>query len=241
MKPIRFFRHIACEGPGYLGAILERLQWPYEVVCIDDGHAVPTAFDDVAGLVFMGGSMSVNDPLPWINDEIDLIQRAHQAGVPMLGVCLGSQLLTKALGGTVSKGSSGQEIGWHPLHWVNGASGIRALTDLPDEPLAFHWHGDTFSLPPGAELLLGSACYPHQAYACGKSLALQFHIEVTAEMVQEWVKLYAGDIAQGGVCNQAHAEISHNLETRIPALHRLADSLFEHWLAGLNEPPLKDR
>jgi GMP synthase-like glutamine amidotransferase len=235
MKPIRFFRHIACEGPGYLGTILDRLQRPYEVVCIDDGHAVPRAFDDVAGLVFMGGSMSVNDPLAWISDEIDLIQRAHEARVPMLGVCLGSQLLTKALGGTVSKGMNGQEIGWHPLQRVDGAGRIRALNDLPEEPLAFHWHGDTFSLPPGAELILSSACYPHQAYVCGKSLAMQFHIEVTAEMVREWTSLYASDMAQGGACNQVLDEITRDLETRIPALHRLADRLFEHWLAGLND------
>jgi GMP synthase-like glutamine amidotransferase len=235
VKPIRFFRHIACEGPGYLGTVLDRLQRPYEVVCIDDGHGVPAQFDDVAGLVFMGGSMSVNDPLTWISDEIDLIQRAQQAGVPMLGVCLGSQLLSKALGGTVSKGKNGQEIGWHSLQWAGGASRISALNDLQEEPLAFHWHGETFSLPPGAELLLSSACYPNQAYVCGKSLAMQFHIEVTAEMVREWTSLYASDMAEGGGCNQTLDEITRDLEIRIPTLHRLADSLFEHWLAGLSD------
>jgi GMP synthase-like glutamine amidotransferase len=235
VKPIRFFRHIACEGPGYLGTMLDRLQRPYEVVCIHDGHAVPEEFDDVAGLVFMGGSMSVNDPLTWIGDEINLIQRAHQAGVPMLGVCLGSQLLSKALGATVSKGSNGQEIGWHALQRTGSASRISALNDLHEELLAFHWHGDTFSLPTGAELILSSACYPHQAYLCGKSLAMQFHIEVTAEMVREWTSLYASDIAQGGTCNQVPDEITRDLETRIPALHRLADGLFEYWLAGLSD------
>lgn len=241
MKPIRFFRHIACEGPGYLGTILDRLQRPYEVVCIDDGHAVPTDLDDVAGLVFMGGSMSVNDPLNWISDEIDLIQRAQRAGLPMLGVCLGSQLLSRALGGTVSKGTNGQEIGWHPLQRQAGASRIPALNNWQQEPLAFHWHGESFSLPPAAELILSSACYPHQAWVCGKSLAIQFHIEVTAEMVREWASLYSSDMAQGGACNQVLDEITRDLETRIPALHRLADSLFEHWLAGLYDTPAKDR
>ncbi len=235
MKPVRFFRHIACEGPGYLGTILDRLQQPYEVVCIDDGHPVPQTFDDVAGLVFMGGSMSVNDSLPWLSDEIDLIQRAHEAGLPMLGVCLGSQLLSKALGGVVSKGENGQEIGWHPLQRLAAVNSIDVLNDLAEEPTAFHWHGDTFSLPPGAELILGSACYPHQAWVCGKTLAMQFHIEVSAEMVHEWTGLYASDMAQGGNCNQVQDEITRDLDTRIPALHQLADTLLEYWLAGLND------
>ena len=235
MKPIRFFRHIACEGPGYLGTILDRLQRPYEVVCIDDGHPVPSSFDDVAGLVFMGGSMSVNDPLPWIDGEIDLIQRAYKAEMPMLGVCLGSQLLTRALGGVVSKGDKGQEIGWHPLQRLAGVDKIETLNGLVAEPMAFHWHGDTFTLPPGAELILSSACYPHQAYVCGKTLAMQFHIEVTADMVREWTSLYAGDMAQGGSCNQLHDEITREVDTRIAALHQLADNLVGHWLTGLNE------
>lgn len=240
MKPIRFFRHLVCEGPGYLGTILDRLQYPYEVVCIDDGHAVPTSLDDVAGLVFLGGSMSVNDPLSWVDEEIDLIRRAQEAGLPMLGVCLGSQLMSKALGGTVSEGNNGQEIGWHPLQRLGPAGRIPALGSLEQEPLVFHWHGETFSLPPAAELILSSSCYPHQAWICGKSLAMQFHIEVTAEMVLEWTGLYASDMAQGGACNQTLAEIGRDLETRIPALHHLADGLFEYWLAGLNDPSAKD-
>lgn len=235
MKPIRFFRHIACEGPGYLGTILDRLQRPYEVVCIDDGHAVPDDIDKVAGMVFMGGSMSVNDPLNWISDEIALIQRAQKAGLPMLGVCLGSQLLSRALGGTVSKGENGQEIGWHPLQRSGCAGRISALDDFQQDPMAFHWHGETFSLPPGAELILGSACYPHQAWVFEKTMALQFHIEVTAQMVHEWTGLYASDMAQGGDCNQVLDEITRDLDTRIATLHQLADSLFEHWLSGLDD------
>ena len=235
MKPIRFFRHIACEGPGYLGDIFDRHQRPYEMVCIDDGHAVPSSLDDVSALVFMGGSMSVNDSAPWLADEIDLIERAHKANVPMLGICLGSQLLTKALGGTVSKGDNGQEIGWHELKRCVAAEGIAGLENLAEQSIAFHWHGDTFSLPPNAELILSSDCYPHQAYVLGKTLAMQFHPEVTAEMVQEWTSLYSSDLAQGGDCNQTQDEIITNLETRIPALHQLADTLIEYWLSDLND------
>ena len=105
MKPVRIFRHIACEGPGYLGTLLDKQQIPYEIIRVDDNQPVPQSLDDVSGLVFMGGSMSVNDPLDWIDDEVKLIQSARERDMPMLGVCLGSQLIAKALGVTVGKGT----------------------------------------------------------------------------------------------------------------------------------------
>ena len=233
MKPIRFFRHMACEGPGYLGTLLDRLQWPYELICIDKGHAVPAGLDDVAGLVFLGGSMSANDRYGWIDDELALIRKAQQQGLPMLGICLGSQLLSKALGGDVHEGTAGQEIGWHLLQPVEGLANRHWLSGLGTEILAFHWHGETFTLPPHAELILGSACYRQQAYVCGKTLALQFHIEMTAAMVREWTDLYHADLAQGGDCNQAATQITRDLEERIARLHVLAERLFGQWLAGI--------
>jgi GMP synthase-like glutamine amidotransferase len=235
MKPIRFFRHMACEGPGYFGTMLDRLQRPYEVICIDEGQAVPADLEGVAGLVFLGGPMSVNDQHGWINDELALIQKAQQRNLPMLGICLGSQLLSRALGGSVQQGGAGQEIGWHPLHKVENAASQAWLSGLNAEILAFHWHGETFTLPPNAELILGSACYPHQAYVCGKALALQFHVEMTADMVREWTGLYHADLAQGGDCNQDAMEITRDLEVRIARLHVLAEKLVGQWLAGLEE------
>ena len=102
MKPIRFFRHVACEPPGYFGTFLEEHGYAYEVTCLDEGIAVPRDLDEVAGLVFMGGPGNVNEPTGWMAQELDLIRDAADRGLPMLGICLGAQLISKALGGSLT-------------------------------------------------------------------------------------------------------------------------------------------
>lgn len=235
MKPVRIFRHMACEGAGYLGEILEQRGIAAQIVCIDEGHTVPTSLEDISGLVFMGGSMSVNDPLDWVADELKLICAARREGLPMLGVCLGGQLLSKALGATVSRGENGQEIGWHTVRRIESDVAASWLGNLPEENMAFHWHGETFSLPEGAVQLLASQCYDNQAWVSGNILALQCHPEMTADMVSEWASVNTTDIAQGGACNQSAGEITRQLDERIAALHQLAGTLFNSWIDRLGE------
>ncbi|MDX1823762.1 MAG: type 1 glutamine amidotransferase [Thiohalomonadales bacterium] len=232
MKPVRIFRHIDCEGPGYLGTVLDQQQIPYEIIAIDAGETVPPTIDDVSGLVFMGGSMSVNDPLAWIEQELALIREANKRDLPMLGFCLGSQLIAKALGGTVSKGH-GMELGWAPVTkcqpeqqdgWFDGLDPV-----LP----AFHWHGETFSLPDGVTLLLSSECYAHQAFSIGNTLALQFHLEMTADMVREWVGLYQDDVHSSGACVQAETYILAEAENGCHELQGVADHVFTNWIQRL--------
>ncbi|HWI14667.1 MAG TPA: energy transducer TonB [Burkholderiales bacterium] len=103
MKPVAIFRHLATEGPGYFATYLERHDVPWELVSIDAGDAVPSDPRTYSGLCFMGGPMSVNDDLPWIRDELELIRRAVDADVPVIGHCLGGQLMAKALGGVVTR------------------------------------------------------------------------------------------------------------------------------------------
>ena len=178
MKPIYIFRHITCEGPGYFGEYLNRHQIPSRLIAIDRGDSVPISIDDMGGLVFMGGPMSVNDPLPWIDAELKLIRLAHQADLPVLGHCLGGQLIAKALGAAV-RANTVKEIGWHEVRKNTEPSSW--LAGLPLSFEAFHWHGETFDIPEGAVHLLESQWCQHQAFACGRMLALQFHVEMTAD------------------------------------------------------------
>lgn len=232
---IRIFRHIECEGPGFLAEVLEQRQIDFDLIAIDEGQTVSSSLEGVSGLVFLGGPMSVNDSLPWLEDELALIRKAHAADIPMLGFCLGSQLISKALGGTVSHGDAGQEIGWHSVQRATGSVAEQWLANIEEPMQLFHWHGETFSLPQGAHLILSSQAYPHQAYVVGKTLALQCHIEVSAEMVKEWVSLYTDDLAQGGQWNQTASEICADLENKVALLRKAAQPLLETWLNGLKE------
>jgi len=233
MKPIRIFRHIACEGPGYLANILDAQHIPYEIIAIDGNQAVPQQLDDISGLVFMGGSMSVNDPLPWVEQELQLIRAARQQDLPMLGICLGSQLIARALGGTVSKGN-GMELGWAPVNKCHPQQQDGWFDGLDDAFTAFHWHGEKFSLPEGATLLLSSNCYPHQAFSIGNTLALQFHLEMTADMVREWIGLYQEDVHSGGPCVQAETQILLEADNRSRELQTVADRVFGNWIQRLS-------
>lgn len=231
-RPLRIFRHVECEGPGTLTGLLDRQQIPWQLVRIDQGEPVPPRTDDVAGLIFMGGGMSVNDPLDWIADELVLIESALQADVPVLGICLGSQLLARALDAQVAPGDSGREIGWHPVYRI-AADHDRWLQGLPATFTAFHWHGETFALPDGARLLLGSDCYRQQAFAHGNSLGLQFHVEMTPAMVRDWVQRFGDQLQPTGApqaCLQPTAQLLAQTDSACAGLSDIAARLLGNWL-----------
>jgi GMP synthase-like glutamine amidotransferase len=233
MKPVRIFRHVTCEGPGYVSAVLDRHQVPHELVAIDQGAAVPAGIDEVSGLVCMGGPMSVNDPLPWIEQELGQIRAAMARGLPVLGICLGSQLMVRALDSKVYPGGKGMELGWRPVQRHPAADNSPWLSGLPASFDVFHWHGETFDLPAGADLLLGNDCFTHQAFAIGNSLALQFHVEIQADMVHEWIELNPDDIANGRDCGQSASEMLLNLDARVEQLQQVANVMLGQWVRGL--------
>lgn len=229
MKPVRIFRHIDCEGPGYLAAYLERRRVPYELVRIDQGEAVPARIDDVSGLVFMGGSMSVNDDLPWIDDELALIRHATAQQLPILGHCLGGQLIAKALGGVVSRNAV-KEIGWLPVAALEAPAATDWLSGLPPRFEVFHWHGETFSIPARAQRILRSAFCANQGFVMDNILALQFHLEMTPELVRQWTEAYSPELAVPSASVQDAAQVARDLDQRITALARVADVLYNRWL-----------
>lgn len=232
MKPLYIFRHIECEGPGYLAEVLARHDIPVRLIAIDRDEALPTDTRDCSGLVLMGGPMSVNDPLPWIAQELDLIREGAERRLPVLGHCLGGQLISKALGGGITANPV-KEIGWHAVQKTHTATAADWLAEAPDEATLFHWHGETFSIPDGAEIILENDWCPHQGFAVDNILAVQCHVEMTAAMVSEWAALYEDELRQPSASVQSAAEMTSGLDTRIAELQQVADALYVHWLRPL--------
>jgi GMP synthase-like glutamine amidotransferase len=232
VKPIRIFRHVACEGPGYLAELLEERQIPYELVCIDQGEAVPTHIQGVSALVFMGGPMSVNDNLSWIGHELDVIRRAVAQDMPILGHCLGGQLIAKALGAEVSANPV-KEIGWLPVQKAATPEAEDWLGDITDNNLLFHWHGETFGLPNGAAHILKSKNCLNQGFVTGNTLALQCHVEMTADMVREWSSLYEDELASPSETVQSRQVMTQDLDNKVTMLQGVAKQLYQRWLQPL--------
>jgi GMP synthase-like glutamine amidotransferase len=243
VKPLRIFHHAVCEPPAYLCAYLERRGLLFEVICIYEKQKVPNGLDDISGLIFMGGQGSVNDDKDWITQELSLIHQADSNNLPILGICFGAQLISKALGGSVYPGKD-MEIGWHTIEAVN-AKQINTKTDTENEnhwlaglPVhfdAFQWHAHTFTVPSGATPLWLSQCYQQQGFAKGRALAMQFHLEVTVESIQELTRHYAGDISHPSACVQSVEQLTDKLLARTDQLHQIADQIYDRWLtmAGL--------
>ena len=233
MKPIAIFRHAAPEGPGYLAEFLDEQHIPWQLIAIDAGDAVPSDINAFSGLVFMGGPMSVNDDLPWIAHELALIREAVAKDVPVLGHCLGGQLISKALGGTVSRNPV-KEIGWGEATVADNDT-ARAWFGEVRHFNAFHWHGETFSLPQNATLLLSSAYCANQAWAIGKHLAMQCHVEMTAAMIASWCEVGAEEIlaARNSPAVQSTADIQRQMPNALPHLREVAAQLYACWINGL--------
>lgn len=232
MKPIYIFRHLAHEGPGYFAEVLERYALPHRLIAIDLGEAVPDDIHGASALAFMGGEMSVNDPLPWIERELNLIRQAQETGMPVIGHCLGGQLIAKALGSEVTANIM-REVGWHDVEKTPEGKHSEWLHDLPETFEVFHWHGETFSLPPSATPLLSNPWCDAQAFAIGNSLAMQCHIEMTAPMVREWCE-HGGDyLVPTSASVQSKEQMLENLDARVEALQRVADVIYAHWLRPL--------
>ncbi len=232
MKPIGIFRHYPTEGPGYFATYLDAHSLPWKLVKIDAGEAPPASAGEFSGVAFMGGPMSVNDDLPWIAGVLKLIRDAADAGVPVLGHCLGAQLMSGALGGSVGRNPQ-KEIGWGRVD-VADSDAARAWFGAMRSFLSFHWHGETYTLPRGAECIASSPYCANQAFALGPHLGLQCHVEMTPEMVHGWCQSGSREIARSpGPGVQDAAQIESYLEPRIAALNAVAARLYDRWLVGL--------
>jgi GMP synthase-like glutamine amidotransferase len=239
MKSIAIFRHTQTEGPGYFATFLDQHSIPWQLIEVDGGQPIPDSVVPFSGICLMGGTISVNDPLPWIEHSCELIRQAVANNVPVIGHCLGGQLMSKALGSRVTRNPV-KEIGWGTVRVDPGEEARRWFASaIDDSGLAtvFHWHGETFGIPPGATRLLSSPFCANQMFAVGPHLGMQCHVEMTEAMIETWNKSWENetrglDPLPDSV--QTPDEMRRQTPGRLPALHRLADQLYSVWIRGLS-------
>jgi len=226
-------QHAAPEGPAAIGDALQRRGVGMRTLRLDQGAAVPASADGLAGLVVMGGPMGVYeaDRHPFIPAELRLIERAADAGLPILGVCLGSQLLAAALGAKVYP-SGRKEIGWHEVRLRPAARKDALWHGAPERFTGFHWHGDVFDLPTGAMPLASSALTEHQAFRAGENAyGLLFHLEVGESQIRDFVKGFADELTAATI---PAAPILDGIAAHLKALQHLGAQVFDRWAALLD-------
>jgi GMP synthase-like glutamine amidotransferase len=223
-------QHLEPEGPYAIADALTAAGVALEVRQVFAGATLPSDLADFDGLVVMGGPMSaqIDAGFPTRRSELELLAWALDRGVPTLGVCLGAQLLALAAGGTVSRGSTGPEIGWGPVELTDEADEDTLLAGLPHRLDVLHWHGDTFELPTGGVHLAASSKYRSQAFRCGpRAWGLQFHLEVDERAVGAFLTAFGADVAAGASAESIRAQSAAALEILGPhralVLNRFAE------------------
>jgi GMP synthase (glutamine-hydrolysing) len=225
-------QHVACETIGSIHDALTVRHVSVRSVRTFDGDAVPTNLGTASGLIVMGGPMGVHDHgrFPHLRDEMRLIDRAVRESKPVLGVCLGCQLLAAALGAAVAP-SGRQEIGWHRISLAPAASTDPVWLGAVSTFMALHWHGDIFDLPAGAELLASSEMTAHQAFRYGKNAyGLLFHIEATASSLESMAAAFPDDLQKVGL---SRAKLMEQSQLHLPALRSVATHVFGRWVEAV--------
>jgi len=196
------------------------------------GEKIPQSMDATRGLIVMGGPMSVYDHerFPFLLEEQRLIEQALKEEKPVLGICLGSQLLAATLGAEVKKGKQ-KEIGWHPVALKASAAADALWQALPSRFTAYHWHGDVYDLPRGAVALAASELTPCQGFRYGeKAYGFLFHMEVTEKIIKNMVKEFSGELEAENI---AAGSIIAKTKDYLPELQTIGDRVFGRWVKSI--------
>ena len=231
-EPVLILQNLTPDGPGYLGTWLAAEGIAFDVFDNEAGDAYPWSIAGYRALALMGGEMSANDDLPSLRQAERLILQAFDADIPVIGHCLGGQLMARALGAKVVT-SPKPEIGWQRMQ-VADTPAARAWFGEPGERSVYHWHDESFDLPDGAELLASNAACPHQAFALGRNLAMQFHVELDATKLAAWSASVDPTFLrlqrEHPASVQTGAAMRSQAAAALPSQQRLADRLYRRWL-----------
>jgi len=238
LKPVAIFRFARTEGAGHFATFLAENGREFQLVRLDEGEPVPSDASEFAGLGFMGGPMSANDELPWTQPVLALMRDAVAKQVPVIGHCLGGQLLSRAMGGVVSRNPV-KEIGWIPVRVDPTPMAREWFGPGFDGFDTFEWHEDTFTIPPGAQRILTGDTCPNQAYVLeGRHLGMQCHVEVNAEMIDTWCTVGVEEIDESYGKSPAVQDvrtIRTDMTRKLPGLSAAASTLYARWAKGLRD------
>lgn len=237
MRAVLVIEHTEGDGPGHFGEWLALRGRPMTLVRVHAGDPVPATADGFAGLCVLGGPMSANDAhRDHIRAEHGLVRAALDAGVPVIGHCLGGQILAKVLGATVGR-SPAPEIGWHAIDADDGPAARRWFGDAR-RPTVMQWHYEAFDLPAGATALAGSASCPRQAFEWGGvHLGMQFHPEADRAKVAWWAdkdRREAQSLAHVPTVQGPEALLA-GCDAHLPAMRALAHRIYDAWAPGLRD------
>lgn len=229
------FRHVPHEGLGTIGAVLDNAGISYRYVDTSKGRPVFPSIKSISALIVMGGPMGVYeaDRFPFLKRELAYIKKAIAAEKPVLGICLGSQLIAHALGARVYPNKR-KEIGWYRVRLTPEGKKDSLFKGGPASPWVFQWHGDTFDLPPGARLLASSALCKNQAFRFGDNVyGLQYHLEVDEAMIREWLDQPGADAELSAIGPGTRRKIETGLRARLKALGPLAQKVFSGFVGRI--------
>lgn len=240
MKTAIVLKHVEFERPSRIAPLLVERGYQVDIRALYRGDPVPARLGNDELLVVMGGPMGVSDierpELPFLKRELELLRSCLDTNRPVLGICLGSQLLAHAAGARVQPMHDGQtrlyEVGWGGLRFHHEVSD-EVLRGMPLEGHVLHWHGDTFELPSGARHLASSTLCPNQAFRLGRQFGLQFHCEVTEADIEAWLAADDGFVVQANG-KQGFAQIRHDTQAHISAQYELGDQLLGNILDAMS-------